>query len=456
MRRWDQLAPYNAGQVMRVSGLGDAARWQAAARKVLTDLQLGRPVFDAAEQTVRFSIPRAEDITVTQLAASATWEAHCQVELNRPFAPGAMPVRFFMVPAAPNHDTASPGASHYFGAIYDHWIADSRAMRNLLQRIFEYYASRTPSPPLTLRGGGFADHYRRHLGWWPAAARLRESALSFLRHRRASRINLRDPLDFSAGLIYQQLPAGLIGRVHRWARTQQASVNDVFLATLSQTMGEATAAERYRKGGRLFHPVRRKLALGTIVDIRDLASQSLERVFGVFLSSYTVVLTRPEAQPPERLIEVISRRTRQIKRHYATIRNLAALESVIKWWDRYQSPRGRALFFQKNIPLIAGISNVNMTSSWVDPPPTTISHTAVSATIAAGNPPPPNSFLTGPMVLDYLRISPTGPLLPLVFTLTTIGPRLSLCVTYRTTAFTDEQARALGADFIKRLEQLCP
>ncbi|MEI8197976.1 MAG: hypothetical protein WCI73_18945, partial [Phycisphaerae bacterium] len=113
-----------------------------------------------------------------------------------------------------------------------------------------------------------------------------------------------------------------------------------------------------------------------------------------------------------------------------------------------QSPKGRALFFQKNVPLAAGISNVNMTSSWVDPPATTIG-------TQDGNTPTPANFLTGPTVLDYIRISPTGPLLPLVFTLTTIGPRLSLCVTYRTTAFTDEQARAISREFVTRLEQLC-
>jgi hypothetical protein len=84
----------------------------------------------------------------------------------------------------------------------------------------------------------------------------------------------------------------------------------------------------------------------------------------------------------------------------------------------------------KTVPVVAGISNVNMTGSWVD--------------LADGR--------EGvPQVLDYLRISPTGPLIPLVFTLTTISNRLSLCITYRTQSFTEEEATRAADNFVKRL-----
>jgi len=57
-------------------------------------------------------------------------------------------------------------------------------------------------------------------------------------------------------------------------------------------------------------------------------------------------------------------------------------------------------------------------------------------------------------VLDYFRVSPVGPLLPLVFTLTTICHRLSLCVTYRTTAFSQKQAERIATELMERLR--CP
>ena len=60
----------------------------------------------------------------------------------------------------------------------------------------------------------------------------------------------------------------------------------------------------------------------------------------------------------------------------------------------------------------------------------------------------------GPQVLDYIRISPTGPLLPMVFTLTTIRQRLSLSVTYRTTALKQEGVDTVIADFRAALAEL--
>ncbi len=45
-----------------------------------------------------------------------------------------------------------------------------------------------------------------------------------------------------------------------------------------------------------------------------------------------------------------------------------------------------------------------------------------------------------------------GPLIPLVFTLTTIGGRLNLCVTYRTTSFSEKNARMVTRKFVDGLE----
>jgi hypothetical protein len=84
------------------------------------------------------------------------------------------------------------------------------------------------------------------------------------------------------------------------------------------------------------------------------------------------------------------------------------------------------------MPLLAGISNVNMTGSWAD------------QEVA-----PPDR----PAVLDYFRVSPVGPLLPLVFTLTTLRDRLSLNVTYRKTAFTRDEAELIADDLVNRLCQ---
>ncbi len=63
-------------------------------------------------------------------------------------------------------------------------------------------------------------------------------------------------------------------------------------------------------------------------------------------------------------------------------------------------------FYQKHLPLAGGISNVNMNRSW-----------------AAEYHPSP--------LLDYIRVSPTGPIMPLVFATTTLGQRFHVALTYR-------------------------
>jgi len=54
MRRWSQLHPYSAGQVMKISGPPLRERWKTAIETVIHALGLGKPHFGHGEQTVRF------------------------------------------------------------------------------------------------------------------------------------------------------------------------------------------------------------------------------------------------------------------------------------------------------------------------------------------------------------------------------------------------------------------
>lgn len=428
MRRWRSLGPYNAGQVMHVSGEADLERWQHAIEQTVREVGLGRPVALREGRAVAFR-PVAE-IPVHQHTGDFT--NFINAELNEPFAEEAFPIRFAVLP--------QPEGGHYLVAIYDHWIADSRAMRELMHRIWERYRRRdgtSPLPALTLHAPYFTRLFRKHIGYLYRSRAIRESLKNLIRHRRAHRINLTDPLDFHARMIYASLPAGLIERVHHFAKARHASVNDVFLSVLGQIIGEFTAPERYRKRHKRFHLARDRVGLGTIVDIRDAARQPLDQVFGLYLSSYTVLLQEPEKKPFEQLVQSIAQRTGRIKRRHGAVKGYTALMMARLSWDLFPKiGKGhlQGQLFHKNVPVTAGISNVNMTRSWVDEPA-----------------PTPRAGEHQPMILDYLRISPAGPFAPLVYTLTTIGDRLSLCCTYRTTAFTDVQVKQLVAQFIARL-----
>jgi NRPS condensation-like uncharacterized protein len=435
MRRWDGLHPYNAGQVMEVSGAVDRDRWKAAIESTLADMGLGVPRFSRKDRIAHFTAPA--EISVDQSAESL--QTFFNEELNRPFAAGDVPIRFCTLPGSSGPSDAGPDASHYLAAVYDHWIADSRGMRELMARIFERYQHpERPSrlAPLTLEAPPFAALFRQHTGRLTKTRAIRESLKNVWRQRHGFRVNIADPLDFTSRFQISRLPDGLIDSVYRFSKATGASVNDAFLAALGQTMGDCTHHERTTRRRKFFHFRRQQIGLGTIVDIRDAAAQPLDRVFNLYLSSYTVLLTNAEKRSGEELTREIAQQTAQLKKSFATVKGFWALAMARFWWDLYASNRYRSQLLHKTVPVVAGISNVNMTHSWVD-----------AGDADAQDP-------TTPRCLDYIRISPTGPLLPLVFTLTTLRNRLTLCITYRTTSFTDQEASKLAEDFTRRLGAL--
>ena len=142
---------------------------------------------------------------------------------------------------------------------------------------------------------------------------MRESLKNLWRHRHGYRLNLWNPLDFTSRFVIRELPEGLIDRLYRFAKARGASVNDLFIAVIAQTMGTYTADERLGKSRKLLHFARRGVGIGTIVDIRDAASQPLDRVFNLYLSSYTVLLKNPEQRTAAEVMGQVARETARSK-----------------------------------------------------------------------------------------------------------------------------------------------
>jgi hypothetical protein len=88
-----------------------------------------------------------------------------------------------------------------------------------------------------------------------------------------------------------------------------------------------------------------------------------------------------------------------------------------------------ATFYRKRLPLSGGISNVNLNHSWA------------------------RRYHPDPLI-DYLRISPTGPMMPLVFSTTTLGSSFHFGLTRRSALVTDAMAEQIAAHFIRRLTQV--
>ncbi|MFL6538033.1 MAG: hypothetical protein ACJ8JD_07630 [Chthoniobacterales bacterium] len=383
MRSWKQLAPYNAAHVLRVSGPPDTARWEEAFGRLLRQLGIGRQL-NVESSDLDF------DRTITR-------------ELNRPFESSELPLRVI---------ATSTASDHFLTLTYDHWFADSPSMRALLQRAFNYYGARASDlPPLEVAPGLHSDS---------TSGAILGGIRTYQRHRRAARIHLRDPLDFETGFFSRQFPVGVIDPIRSNARKRGAKVNDVFLAAAAQVLGQTTAAQRASSR-------RNEVAIASAVDLRDSAAHG---TFGFDVTYFSVVLANPEKTSFENLVQLVAQQTGAMKKEEEIARFNLSLKCARIAYDLTSKPKRRAELFRKVLPLVSGISNVNLSGTWVE-----------DAT----------RHSEGPRLLDYLRVSPVGPLLPLVFTLTTIVDRLSLCVSYRSTAFAGHAAAKLTDDFMAKL-----
>ena len=86
-------------------------------------------------------------------------------------------------------------------------------------------------------------------------------------------------------------------------------------------------------------------------------------------------------------------------------------------------------FYHKHLPLAGGISNVNLNRCW-----------------ATGYHPDP--------LMDYVRVSPTGPMMPLVFATTTLGDTFHFALTYRPTVVHPSKIEPMTQMFLSELANL--
>ncbi|MGC8561184.1 MAG: hypothetical protein ACP5O1_10965 [Phycisphaerae bacterium] len=413
MRCWTALAPYNAVQAIEIDGIAELAQWRTATDKVvaeLTRLKLIPPIRPPANIEYVTDGTSCKDIITRQI--------------NTPFTEGGSPIRLCLV--------QNPRSFHLI-VTYDHWIADSWSIREFMRCI--YFQACRNSIVTELASGASSDEGTH---WLQSCSQcLRQ----YLRHRRASRLHFSDPLDFTTGLASVALESDLICKVKEAARRKKVSVHDIFVTIIARLLGDLTGEDRY-KPRRFGHAARDRVAIGSIVDIRKSLSaarggnaqnrDAYNKSFGVCLGFTTVVTQAPEKTPVDQLLQTVHQQHLEQKRRSSPTASLAALNLTRFFWNLYKEKRHHAIFFSKNLPLLAGISNVNLTDQWMC-----------------------QSGEAGMNIRDYFRVSPVGPLLPLVWATTTFNDRLTICLTYRHTAINDQKADALISDFVTMLQSIC-
>jgi hypothetical protein len=411
-RQWDAAHPYNAAQVLKIQGTPDPATLHGAWHDTLNALGLGRVRLDGGSFSYELLNGEISLYGICVVKPLVTLEDHISEQLNRRFDnPSEPPFRPFVL--------AGDGF-YYLGVVYHHWVADSVSIRTVLRewfvRVFD--PKKATHTPVRLPQHG----YRRFFDVIEQASAMGHGLLTAARWastiQQVRRIEYYCGNDLTVRFTVRNAPAGWIKTLLGTARTLGVTLNDMFLAAIAQVCNRYVPLKS--------RPRRRGLALGSIVDLRPYCGDNeFADAFGLFLG-FTNVFCRPrDFRSPQHLLQTIALQNSQQKRRgipqASALRMLigVALGSLI-------SPGHISQFYQKHCPMAGGISNVNMNRSWA------------------------SEYHPSPL-LDYIRVSPTGPMMPLVFATTTLGENFHFALTYRPSVVPPEQIELLCMDFLKHL-----
>ena len=379
MRGWAELAPYNFLHAMRLEEPADVERWRHAAEHALRPLKI-----------------EAEAVSIETPQTGI--EDHFDAELNRGFASGDLPIRFFVI------EVSSGG--HWFGAVIDHWLADDFSCRALLQQMYATHQS--PAGPTNESALVWTTARPWRWDWLAGCSSFVRQAVMF---RRARRTPHRVFLDLTTRCFRTELPDGALIAIRELAKQHSATVHDVFLAAVAQTFGRVQESQ---------HTSRRdSVGIASAMDLRRFETGAAKTGFGFLISQYAIVERRPEQVSFGDLVARIATRTRRLK----AVSDAGVFAPALLLWRLVRSRRAKATLYQRGAPLVAGLSNVNLSGSWVE---------------QAGIP-------------EYRRIGPTGPVIPILLMITTLHGRVFIDTTYRTAAFTRPEAESLLQNFVKHL-----
>ena len=386
MREWSDLAPYNFIHAMRLDTPLDVDRWKNALTATIQELEL-------------IPNPVLVEEPVSDL------ETQLRSELHRPFRPTEAPMRFFAL---------KENGGHWFGVTVDHWFADDYSCRLFLEQVYAAYRDETREAESTVRRpeiisrSGMASPAFMPGRWLRNWAGFIKQAMVM---RRACRTPMRDPMDFNVRLFRTTAPESALEAGRAMARRHGATLHDVFLATTAQAFA---AARAWELGAR-----RDRVAIASAMDLRRFDSERLSNRFGLLISHYVVTVKRPDERSLGEVVESIAAQSRQFKADPQTDPHGPARSL----WLLSRSKRAKATHYLRGAPLVAGLSNVNLTGSWIE-----------------------NSDIA-----EYRRIGPTGPVVPMVLMITTLRGRIYFDVTYRGAAFGEQQAREVVGAIIHRL-----
>jgi len=408
MVRWRELWPYNAVHVAELAGPLNLAKLASAVARHVAEVGVGALTLDAAGRRFDYGGDApAPEVALLQGGADATavLEREMERQLNLPFArEGAyVPFRFFAVDA---------GATFHVGVAYDHFIAGGDSLVALLKGIASRYEGGPPA------NGAAPDLYPPAYGrlFWRNALKFYIGQYSLpgmlMRAGRAFRPRYPYGDDYRNAFTSFELPAelhaALVGTAKQWGLTRNDLLIAMLLKALAPEVPERLHARR-----------RREIAIASVINIRHEIAPGPEAAFGQFLSSFLVSHPVPADITVEALARDVHEQTRRVKRRKLYLQTLYLIACGGLAW-RFMTPEQHKHMYAKNYPVWAGVSMLSVESIWRNAPGSA-------------------------RVLHYLRAVSTGPFAPMVIAPASVGDRLHVGVSYRTSAFRPEDVARIVA-----------
>ncbi len=398
MLLWNRIHPYNAVHVIRMLQPLDLPRLESIIQKQLEMYHLTGLALDKKQK--RFSYQggaAAINVKIIEepndVSAALDNEIAIQLNTSFPMENVITPFRFFVV---------REGSFFYLGLVYLHFVSSAESIIYLLQSIFNKYMNKNTEDisislqhyPLTLKHMlMFRPKYL--IGW---LLTLPSYIADVRRSFRPSYPDINNHhISFSHFSIEPSRFRALVKASKRWGVT----LNDVFLALLLLSISPFASK-------RLTSPRRKKISVASVVNIREELPLGIQRPFGLYLGSFMVSHNVPQGISLAHLVKDIHEQTVKIKRQKLYLRSFVEQMFALTLIPLFSQKR-QGFFYTKYYPLWGGISNVNLNTLW-------------DQSIKE------NQF-------DYIRAVSTGPVAPLVFSLTTVNETVKVGVSFRDTVF---------------------
>ena len=417
MLEWNKLHPYNAVHVVQIPEALDLERLRSAITATLEGKGLTGLALDPSAGACEYhGGPTSAEIRLTGTDAPSApgFAEEIERHLNTPFAQVERFTPFRFIVASETH-------SFSLGLVYFHAVADAESIVFLLKDMVDAYR-RAGNPdrvdPVERHPARRDNLLRRYPG--VLARKLASLPASVRSMRNTCRPHYRDPENLSNKFTFFCLSSQTLSGMIQAAKSLNVTLNDWFLAVLMKAVSPL-APDRAGAGHR------RNLSLGCIVNTRRDLGVDGRRTFGLFLGSFVVHHEVPAGIGLADLARDIGRQTLTIKQRRLYLGSALEL-TFARLMTALFSERRRKKLYQKHYPLWGGLTNMNLNALWPQP--------------------------EGSRPVDYFRAVSTGPVTPLVASITTIGPVANIGLTYRSTVFGAPDIERIKASFLDPLGPL--